>query len=88
MKRNLDRRVESVAPVEAPGLTRELGAILDVYDADNHSRWDCDADGVYTRRRPAVGQPRASSQEVFLMMATAEKGSAPARKRARRTRKE
>jgi len=88
MKRNLDRRVESVAPVEDPKATRELGAILDVYDADNHSRWDCDADGVYTRRRPAPGEPRTASQEVFLEMAAAEKRSAPPRKRTRRARKE
>ncbi|MFN2425243.1 MAG: polyphosphate kinase 1 [Candidatus Binatia bacterium] len=88
MKRNLDRRVESVAPVEDPKLARELSAILDVYDADNATRWDCDADGVYTRRTPAAGQQPASSQAVFLEMAAAERSSAPPRKRVRRARKE
>jgi polyphosphate kinase len=88
MKRNLDRRVESVAPVEDAELTRELSAILDVYDADNHSRWDCDADGVYTRRQPAAGQPRASSQDVFLEMAAVQKSAPAPRKRTRRARRD
>jgi polyphosphate kinase len=69
MKRNLDRRVESVAPVEDPELCRQLCEILDVFDADNCSRWDCAADGTYTRRSPAPGEPRRASQEVFLAQA-------------------
>lgn len=72
MKRNLDRRVESVAPVQDPGLRRQLCRILDVFDADNHSRWDCHSDGRYTRRRPAPGAPRLASQEVFLALAAEE----------------
>ncbi len=71
MKRNLDRRVESVAPVDDPRLVRELAAILDVYDEDNTSRWDCDPDGVYTRRRPAPGEAARSSQQAFLDLASA-----------------
>ena len=87
MKRNLDRRVESVAPVEDPDLMRELCALLDVYDSDNHSRWDCDSEGVYTRRKPAPGQPRTSSQEVFLKMAASRQDPARTTKRSRRTSK-
>lgn len=72
MKRNLDRRVESVAPVTDPALGRQLERILDVFDSDNHSRWDCRPDGTYVRRRPAPGEPRRDSQEVFLAMAEHE----------------
>jgi len=72
MKRNLDRRVESIAPVTDPDLGRQLCRILDVFDADNHSRWDCHPDGTYTRRRPAPGEPRRASQDVFVAMAAGE----------------
>jgi polyphosphate kinase len=88
MKRNLDRRVESVAPIEDPRLELELAAILDIYDADNCSRWDCGPDGTYVRREPAAGQPRRASQEVFLGMAAAEKISVGSRRRARRAKKD
>jgi polyphosphate kinase len=79
MKRNLDRRVESVAPVDDPALASDLREILDTYERDNYSRWDCGPDGIYRRRRPADGEPRASSQELFLARAKAE--SAPAARR-------
>jgi polyphosphate kinase len=88
MKRNLDRRVESVAPVEDPELALELGEILDTYDRDNYSRWDCGPDGIYTRRRPAAGEPRASSQELFLDKAARQRVSPPPHKKGRRTKKD
>jgi len=72
MKRNLDRRVESMMPVTDPVLQKELSAILDVYERDNASRWDCGPDGVYTRRRPAPGEARRGSQEVFMGLAKSE----------------
>jgi polyphosphate kinase len=69
MKRNLDRRVESIAPVVDPKLRRRLTAILDAYERDNASVWDCGPDGVYVRRRPAAGEPRRAVQEMFAEMA-------------------
>jgi polyphosphate kinase len=65
MKRNLDRRVETIAPVEDPVLRSELDAILKVYEDDNHSAWDLQADGSYVRRRPAAGEAARPSQQVF-----------------------
>ena len=69
MKRNLDRRVETIVPVTNPALAHELGEILDVYDRDNCSAWDCDPDGRYTRRQPAEGEPRRAAQEMFIALA-------------------
>jgi polyphosphate kinase len=66
MRRNLDRRVESVVEVVDPGVARELDAILDVYERDNCSAWDCRPDGTYVRRRPADGEPRLAAQELFV----------------------
>jgi polyphosphate kinase len=65
MKRNLDRRVETIAPVEDPVLQRELDAILAVLEADNHSAWDLQSDGSYVRRRPAEGERARPAQSVF-----------------------
>jgi polyphosphate kinase len=69
MKRNLDRRVETIVPVTAPDLARELGEILDVYDRDNCSAWDCGPDGRYVRRQPKDGEPRRAAQEMFIALA-------------------
>ena len=69
MKRNLDRRVETIVPVTSPALTRELGEILDVYERDNCSAWDCSPDGRYERRQPKPGEPRRAAQEMFIALA-------------------
>jgi len=78
MKRNLDNRVETVAPVGDPLLQKELAAILDVYDADNATAWDLRPDGSYVRRTPAEGAERRSAQDVFAQQ-TWEGGKGRAR---------
>jgi len=69
MRRNLDRRVETVTPVQDDKIKRELREILDVYDSDNCSAWDCGPDGVYVRRRPNEGEPRRAAQSCFIRLA-------------------
>jgi polyphosphate kinase len=69
MSRNLDYRVEAIAPVEDPRLQEELKAILDLQLADNVKAWDLRADGTYQRRRPAAGEPARSSQEILMQRA-------------------
>ena len=66
MKRNLDRRVETIAPIDDPGLKAEVEEILTVAENDNHSAWDLGPDGTYVRRRPAEGDENHPSQHVFL----------------------
>jgi polyphosphate kinase len=65
MKRNLNRRVETITPVEDPALKEQLEEILGVYETDNHSAWDMLPDGRYERRRPAESEPACPSQDVF-----------------------
>lgn len=72
MKRNLDNRVETVAPVSDPALQEQLRTILDVYDADNASAWDLQRDGTYVRRTPANGDPRRPAQDVFVRLTNEE----------------
>jgi polyphosphate kinase len=69
MRRNLDNRVETIMPVTDEKVKQELAAILDVYDNDNSSAWDCLPDGSYVRRRPAKGETRRSAQEMFIRLA-------------------
>jgi polyphosphate kinase len=69
MKRNLDRRVETIVPILDERIRRELAAILQVYEEDNCSAWDCDAEGVYHRRTPAGGEDPRDSQEILIRTA-------------------
>lgn len=70
MKRNLDSRIETIAPVEDPKLQQELDEIISVYSADNHSAWDMASDGTYTRRRPSKGKTAKGAQQVFIERAS------------------
>lgn len=69
MRRNLDHRVETIAPVADPALKAELTAILDVYENDNATAWDLQPDGSWIRRQPRTGAPLRASQEVFIALA-------------------
>jgi polyphosphate kinase len=64
MPRNLDSRVELVAPVEDSVLKGELLDVLERCFADNANAWDLDADGVWTRLSPANGQRRSVQEEL------------------------
>jgi polyphosphate kinase len=66
MKRNLDRRVETIAPVTDPILIAEIEEILTVAENDNHSAWDLQPDGTYLRRRPKKGETARPSQQAFV----------------------
>ena len=78
MKRNLDRRVEMVAPVETPSLQAQLREILDLQLADRRGAWDMQADGSYLQRRPEPKDEQRSAQE--LLIERSEKRLAEARR--------
>jgi polyphosphate kinase len=69
MKRNLDRRVETVMPVLDKSVQRELDEIFAIYESDNCSAWDCGPDGKYRRRTPAEGEERRPAQEILIRRA-------------------
>ena len=64
--RNLDERVELIAPIEAPDQQQRLIRIL--YDAlgDNRLAWDLDANGHYVQRRPKPGEPERNFHETLM----------------------
>jgi polyphosphate kinase len=59
MQRNLESRVEVVAPVKAPKLREELRFILDTQLNDYRQAWDMRVDGTYVQR-----QPRNKDEEI------------------------
>ncbi|HEY8502127.1 MAG TPA: polyphosphate kinase 1, partial [Solirubrobacterales bacterium] len=64
MPRNLDSRVELVAPVEDAALKAELLDVLERCFADNANSWDLGPDGEWTRRRPD-GELRNAQDELM-----------------------
>ena len=50
MTRNLESRVEVVAPVEDPQLRRELRVVLDAQLKPNRCQWEMQTDGTYISR--------------------------------------
>ncbi|HPF58128.1 MAG TPA: polyphosphate kinase 1 [Candidatus Competibacteraceae bacterium] len=69
MQRNLESRVEVVAPVDTPELQRELQQILDVQLNDRRSAWDMQPDGTYIQRIPGEGDDPRGSQQILIELA-------------------
>jgi polyphosphate kinase len=89
MTRNLDRRVEAVAPVEDPELRAELRHVLEVMLEDNRKRWVMDHDGTYEQLVPGEGEPVRNTHQRLMHRATEaipedEHGGLPGEREARR----
>jgi polyphosphate kinase len=66
MERNLDRRVEALAPVEEPALQDRLRTILKVMLADDRRAWVLGTDGTWRRVEDLVDEP--SGLDTFETM--------------------
>jgi polyphosphate kinase len=64
MPRNLDTRVELLAPVRDDALRADLIDTLDRCFADNVNSWDLREDGSWVRRSPD-GEPRSVQRELM-----------------------
>jgi polyphosphate kinase len=69
LPRNLDHRIEVVAPIEARPLQAELDAIFDELLADNAQAWELQSDGSWLRIRPPKGKRRRSAQGKLMSRA-------------------
>jgi polyphosphate kinase len=69
MTRNLESRVEVVAPVEDPKLRQELRLIIDVQLSSRKDVWEMQADGSYIERTDTSAKKTLSSQETFIALA-------------------
>ncbi len=65
MTRNLESRVEVVAPVEEPALREELRAILDAAAGRPAHAWEMQPDGSYRQRQPGDGVDTGSQQALI-----------------------
>jgi polyphosphate kinase len=83
MKRNLESRVEVVAPVEDAKLRQELRLIIDAQLSSRKNVWEMRADGTYVERPPVEGKESKNSQETFIALAQKRKAAATKHKQAK-----
>jgi polyphosphate kinase len=78
MPRNLDRRVEAVAPVDDPELQSRLQEILDVNLADDTLAWELRSDGRWTKVATVEGvNTHRRLQELAIERARPRRHKAP-----------
>jgi polyphosphate kinase len=65
MPRNLDTRVELLAPVRDEALRAELLDTLERCMADDTNAWTLDSEGNWTRRKPSPAEPRNVQDELM-----------------------
>ncbi|MES1248542.1 MAG: polyphosphate kinase 1 [Actinomycetota bacterium] len=69
MPRNLEHRVEVLAPISDPPAQSELAWTLDALFADTAASWELDAAGVWQRVHPKKGDRPRSAQAVLMRRA-------------------
>jgi polyphosphate kinase len=72
MTRNLDNRVEAVAPVEDEDIQEELDAVVDVALRDTENRWTMSSDGSY--EKVDAEEDKVDSQKVLMRRAEGQSG--------------
>jgi len=70
MERNLDRRIEALAPVEDPPLQERLREIVRIMLADDRRSWQLGADGEWRRTETLVDEPTGLDTFETLMGVT------------------
>ena len=66
MPRNLDRRIEAVAPIDDPAHRLALRELLDLMWQDNRQAWELASDGIYHQRHPAPGEPERGTHRLLI----------------------
>ena len=70
MARNLDNRVELVAPVNDPRARDEIQTLIDVQLRDTALAWELCPDGAWRRVEPAPGEEPLNSQDALMQAAS------------------
>jgi polyphosphate kinase len=73
MARNLDHRIEVIAPVENARVRQEANAILDSALADTTNAWELAPDGTWSRVAPDTGKPRTHQETMMRRVRTRAK---------------
>ena len=71
MPRNLDHRIELVAPVEDSRAQSDIVRAFDVMLADNATAWELSPEGRWMKMRPRKGDRGRAAQLVFMRSARA-----------------
>jgi polyphosphate kinase len=71
LTRNLERRIEVLAPVEDAALQSRVRDVLEALLADTAYAWELAADGGWRRVQPIPGSAVVSAHELLLMRAQA-----------------
>ena len=81
MPRNLDNRLEVVAPVEDPILQQRLARTFDRLSGANANAWELGSDGAWTRLRPKKDERHEDAQEALMrrVRRTYRRSTAPLR---------
>jgi polyphosphate kinase len=66
MPRNLDHRLEVVAPVEDPALQQRLARTFDQLAGATANTWELGPDGAWTRSSPGKNEPSEDAQEALM----------------------
>jgi polyphosphate kinase len=69
MPRNLDNRLEILAPVENALLQQRLSGVFDVLLQDNIQAWDLRPDGTWRRAQPKKDEPRRGTHDALMRKA-------------------
>jgi polyphosphate kinase len=66
MPRNLDHRLEVLAPVEDPALQQRLVRAFDQLNGANANAWELGPDGHWTRVHPKKDEAEEDAQEALM----------------------
>jgi len=66
MPRNLDRRVEVMAPIEDASLHKLVRGVLETCLRDNRQAWALQADGRYVRLHPTDDEPSRGTHVALM----------------------
>jgi polyphosphate kinase len=83
MPRNLDHRIEIVAPVEAPRAQADVAAILDAVAADATYAWELSGDGTWRRVVPTKDDRGHGAQAALMRRAATRSRRSANRSRGR-----
>ncbi len=65
MPRNLDRRIECVAPIENPAHRQTIRNVLELMWTDNRQAWDLKPNGTYEQRHPPTPEAERATHRIL-----------------------
>jgi len=67
MRRNLDRRVEAVTPIQDIKIKKEIKHLLDSYLEENRDSWNMQSDGSYTKNKVLNDKKKYIQEKIIKL---------------------